>query len=384
MDPLRQIPHDVHHLMFQHLDSKEIIELSTVSSEWYQAIGNNTSCMKRIRFSLKLWKNSDGTKQQQVDEKIKIMQNTSRRYHNIAIDCRFDRNLSIEFWKFLEFCSSAVRELKIKSIKLEQPTSIALPNLEVLRLTYVPTSIRNMLLMSSSSLVKLKLKLESPLKWNETSTLRTESLTCIRNCLERNQKLQELELHGSIQYRSFFNESFCEIIRFQLHSLKIKSGMRLALISELHEKNLVDFLATQSNSLRSFFIDVCRQSVIQFAFNKLHALTSLHIDAMIMDEFRFKDLNLLLNEHITDLKIPYANHHEDIKELISVTPNLISLFVAHLSHETMESIARNLKNLTTLKFRYDEIDCEDFYERLRDNLPEVNQNIEMIVDYDYS
>lgn len=383
MDPLRKVSHDIHHLVFQHFNAREVLEFSKISKEWHQTIGSER-CMKIIKISLKFWRNSAGTKQEQTDEKIKVMQNTVRSYHNLAIDCRFDRNLSLELWKLLEFSASTITELSIKSIKLESTSPLTLPNLQVLKLTYVPTSVRNILISSSSSLKKLKLKLESPLKWNETSGSDEESLACIRNCLEKNNKLQELELHGSVQYRSFFDGNLSNVVRFQLESLTIKSRMRLALISEENERHLIAFLKTQKSSLKSFFIDVCHQNVIQHAFNNMPVLASLHIDMMIMNEFEVKDLHLNLNENIIDLKIPYVNRHHDIKEFIAATPNLTSLFVAHLSHETMQSIAWNLKNLITLKYRYDEIDCEDFYDTLKDTFPDVNQKIEMIVDYEYS
>lgn len=384
MDPLHKVSHDIRHLVFQHFSAREVLEFSKISKEWHQAIGSER-CMKLIKISLKFWLNSAGTKQEQSEEKIKVMQNSVRSYYNIAIDCRFNRDLSLELWKWLKFSASKISELSIKSIKLESAMPLSLPNLQVLKLTYVPTAVRNILINSSSSLKKLKLKLESPLKWIETSSRSDEeSLTCIRNCMEKNHKLQELELHGSVQYRSFFDGNISKVVSFQLESLIIKSRMRLALISEENERNLIEFLKTQKSSLKSFFIDVCRQSVIQHAFNNMPVLASLHIDVMIMNEYKVRDLHLNLNENIIDLKIPYVTRHQDIKEFLAVTPNLTSLFVAHLSHETMQSIAWNLKNLITLKYRYDEIDCEDFYDTLKYSSPDVNQEIEMIVDYEYS
>lgn len=131
------------------------------------------------------------------------------------------------------------------------------------------------------------------------------------------------------------------------------------------------------------FIDVCRPRVVEHIFNKMSNLTSIHVETLMTD-YSAKDLNLRLNERVVDLKIPYVNRHEDIREILSITPNLETLFVAHLSHETMNYIAYNLMKLTTLKYRYDEIDCEILYETLKDQNEEVNQNIEMIVDYEYS
>jgi hypothetical protein len=186
-----------------------------------------------------------------------------------------------------------------------------------------------------------------------------------------------------VQYGFLFDEDLSDVVRFNLKKFKVKSDMRLALISEKSENNLVKFLTTQSSSLEEIFIDVCRPHVIEHVFNKMPMLSSIHIETVVKD-FRVKDLKLNLNEKILDLKIPYVNHHDDIREFLSVTPNLESLFVAHLSHETMNYIAWNLMKLKTLKYRYDEIDSEMLYERLKDENEEVNQNIEMIVDYEYT
>lgn len=115
----------------------------------------------------------------------------------------------------------------------------------------------------------------------------------------------------------------------------------------------------------------------------MQALKSVQIETVLTD-YKIRDLNLNLNEHVVDLRIPYINRNQDIREMLGVFPNLTRLFVAHLSHETMEYIAWNLQKLRLLKYRYDEIDCESLYEKLREENPEVNQDIEMIVDYDYT
>lgn len=383
MDPLVKIPTDLHNLLLQHFDAKEVLEISKISTEYFETIAKASTCMKKIKFALKFWKNSAGTKQQQTDEKIQVIHNTIRNYQSVTIDCRFDKNLSEEFWNFLEFAAPHVIELKIKSIKLDSPSIIAFPKLQILKLTYVPTNVRNILITSSAALTRLKLKMESPLRWSEIRSDQ-ESLSQVRTCMQRNQKLEELELHGSVQYNTFFDADFSDVARFELKTLRVKTGMRLALISERNEQNFLNFLHTQSASLKTFFIDVCRPKIIQHAFNFMPAVTSFHIDVMMMNDYKVKDLKLNLNERIVDLKIPYVSHLDDIKAFLEVAPNLQSLFVAHLSHEAMEFIAWHLMNLTVLKFRYDEIDCEGFYEQLKDDYPDVNQNIEMIVDYEYS
>lgn len=384
MDPLLTLSPDIHYLVFQHFDYKDVLEGSAVSKNWNEIISACPVCMSKLRFSMKVWRFSAGTKEAQTEEKICVIKRSTRAYQDVSIVCRFDLNLSQEFWSWIQSLELTVTDLKIKSTKLESPSAISLPHLQVLKLTYVATEVRNILLAACSSLRKLKLKTESPLKWKERINCNPETFTCIKSFLERNQQLDDLELHGSQQYHSFFIHDFSDVIRFHLTRLKIKTSMRLSLLSEEAERNFMKFVATQSRSLQSFFIDGCRPYVLQHVFNKMPALTTIHIDLMFMNEFKVKELNLQLNENIRDLKIPYCNKPQDIREFLAIAPNIDSLFIAHLTHDTVEFIARNMKNLKKLKFRCDEFDAERFYEQLRYDFPEVNQNIEMTVDYEYT
>lgn len=382
MDPFGELSPDIHYLIFQHFTAKEILEISNASKAWNEIIGNSNSCMKKIELSLRFWKDTAGTKQYQCNEKINVLHESARQYQNVSIDCRFDKGLSNELWKFLSSRQSSLVELKIKSIQPEFPLPLTFTKLMIMKLTYVPTNIRNILLTSCCSLTKLKLKMESPFKWGEPAKIEQESLSSIRKCLELNQALKDIEIHGCTQYKLFFDLPVSDVVRFKLKTLKIKSGLRLAVLSENNERNLVSFLKTQGKCLECLYIDGCRTNIIQFIFNNMSVLRSIQIDVMMMEKNEISDLNL--NESIRDLMIPYVNYHENIREFLNAVPNIESLFIAYLSHESMNFIARNLLNLKTLKFRYDENECEDFYEQLREDYPEVNQNIEMIVDYEYT
>lgn len=384
MDPLRAIIGDIHESIFQHLNTNEILECSTVSKYWYEKIGNSRRCMKKIRLALKFWRST--AKEQQIEEKLKILKDISRRYQNISIDCRFDKRISDEFWNLLFVLADHIVSLKIKSINVTIDSSkqlFQLNKLEELKLVYVPVNIRNIML-SSSNPVKLKLKLVSPLNWSKTNKTDNESLSCIKHFMTTNERLKDVEIYGAVQYRFFFDEDFSKLIKFRLNTLKVKNDLRLSLIPEECERNLIDFLGTQSESLEKIFIDVCRPTVIHQVFNNMKNLTLIHIETVVMTDFKVSDLNLKLNEKVVDLRIPYITNNQDIKEILQYAPNLTSLFVAHLSIETMEFVAWNLKKLTLLKYRYDEIDCETLYERLKEQNVDVNQNIEMVVDYEYT
>jgi F-box domain len=379
MNPLVRISSELHELIFQHFDYADVLSASNVSKYWYEDVGKSKISMSKIK--LKFWKSTD---KNQTERIIKILKVITRDYQHLSIDCRFDKTLSLEFWKlFTSHLASTLISLKIKSIRIDNPSCVEIKKLKELKLVYVPTSIRNLLLKSITSLKRITLKFVSPLNWKCPKT-DSESIDCIKRFIENNEKLEDLEVYGAVQYSLLFDEDLSRSVNFRLNSLKIKNDMRLALIPERIEENVINFFSTQCSSLQKIFIDVCRPNVIQFIFNKMTQLKSVQIET-VMTEFHAKELNLNLNEHVTDLSIPYVNKHEDVRNILEMTPNLCSLFVAHLSVETMEYIAFSLKKLNTLKYRYDEIDCEELYERLKNQNPEeVNQNIDMIVDYEYS
>lgn len=387
MDPLRGVSCDLHELIFQHFNTPEIIEYSTISKHWNFKIGTSRRCMQNIKLTLKYWRST--SKELQIEDKLKVMRGTIRQYRNVSIDCRFDKRLSSEFWILLNKLADHLVTLKIKSINVPLDINIKpfeLCRLDELKLVYVPIAVRNVMLLSSNP-TKLKLKLVSPLNWNKTNKTDSESLMCIRNFTSNNDQLRDLEIYGAVQYRFLCDDDLSPLIKFRLQSLKIKNDLRLSLIPEECESNLINFLSTQSESLERIFIDVCRPAVIKQIFNNMKNLKLIHIETMTtvqQTDFRARDLNLRLNENVVDLRIPYITNNQDIQEILQYTPNLVSLFVAHLSVETMEFVAWNLKKLTILKYRYDEIDCETFYERLRDANVDVNQHIEMIVDYEYT
>lgn len=381
MDPLERLTEDIHELIFQHFDERDILGLSTVSKAWYDSIGSSKKCMSKVEFALKFQKKSSNTRHQQIGGKINLVKETTRRYQNITINCCFDRTLSAEFWCLLEFLSSNLVNLKIKSIKLESYANVNLPKLEFLKLTYVSSHIRDVLLKGTSILKKLVLKKESPVKWN--MACRRGITTGFSEFCQKNNRLKELELHGAMQYVSSFEERI-SVVRFQLTSLKVKTDMRLTEISEKSQENFISFLNTQQHTLENISVDVCLPKVIQHIFNNMPSLKSIHVDVVITNQhFKVRDLKLRLNEHVVELKIPYVTEHDDIIEFLNAAPNLMSLFVVHLSHETMAYVAWNLRYLKKLQFRYDEIDCAAYYERLKSNHPDVNQDITFDVDFEY-
>ncbi|CRK98423.1 CLUMA_CG011781, isoform A [Clunio marinus] len=386
MDPFEQLPSDAYDLILQHLEFEDILNSFLVSKYWHQIISSQ-KCMEKIKLNLKLWKVMPETiKKRKIEDTIKIVKTTVRKYRSLSVNCKFDENLSQEFWKLLEFLAESLIDLKIINIRLKSVSSMSLPNLQCLRLTDVPIEIRNSILGSCSSLKKLKIKTDAS-NGLRTGKLGadTESIECIKKFMQRNHSLTDLEIIGESVFKSFFNENISDVSKCQLQSLRIKTDMRLMLITEMNDINIVRFLTKQCNSLKSFYIDTCHKSVILFTFNSMPSLTSFQSDVMIMDmeDYSNNDFNFRLNENIDDLRITYISHSFGLKACLSCAPNLKKLFIGHLTHELMEFIARNLKHLMILKYRFSEHDCHGYYEKLKHDYPEINRHIRLIVDILY-
>lgn len=384
MDPFCVIPLELHSLIIQHFRGSDVIKLSEVSTDWHERI-KLPQMIKKVKLSIK----SNGRiREEEVREKIEVLKNSKINYKAVTIHCQYENNLSEEFWKFLRSRSSYIEELKIKSIRLNlDPLPLKLENLKVLKLSLVTIDMRNLLLLSTGKLTKLKLKLYPPQLNGPLMLTKNESSRIMEEFRQMNPNLEDVELHGLIQYLTFFTSTDLlvkeiENPSFQLKTLKLKLKTRIRSIPEFTDTILINFLKSQSNSLEKFFIDACREDVIKYVFNNMPRLTHLHLETMIMDEYEVRDLNLTINEKLEDLRIPYVNHRHDIIEFLSLTPNLKFLFVSNIFPEAMEVIATQLMQLRTLKFRYENDDCETIYERLKRN-PNVNSDIELIWDYDY-
>lgn len=386
MDPLEYIVPDVYDLFLQHFCAADFRKISRISRNWNEVAGQSSAVMKKVKLALDKPRRSKTSQEDALllaEQINRVIMNTTRRYQNLSVAFRVGTQFSIEFVKLLEYLEPTLSELKMKSLRLEYSGAITLPKLRVLKLTFMPLTVTNILLNGCSSLTKLKLKLVPQMKWPENTWTERETLDCIRSFLERNQMLEDMELRGSTFYKAFFEEDNSDVIRFKLKRLKVRSVMRLTSISEEMERNLVKFLATQSRTLETFCIDVCRPTVIEHVFNKMLALTTVHLDVMILNEYRIKDLQLNLNERIVDLSMPYITRHDDLREIVQIVPNVATLFISHLSHDKVELIARSLPSLRTLQYRHDEVNCQDFYEQLKTDFPEVNQSIRMVIDYEY-
>jgi hypothetical protein len=79
-DPLELICGDLHDMMLQHLNSKEIQIASEVSFAWNFIIAISPVCMSKIHLKQYLWK-----ARRAIPEKLNILLKSQRRYQNLTI-----------------------------------------------------------------------------------------------------------------------------------------------------------------------------------------------------------------------------------------------------------------------------------------------------------
>lgn len=388
MDPLEKLPEDIHDHLLQHFDVKEILEASLVSKSWYEAVAKSLKCMKKVRLHLRARRKTN------FAERIETLQwmsrDDGRNYQHLQINCLLDEGISREVFKFLKAKGSSVETINIRSCKFEENDvieRISMPKLEELKMMFVPRDAMNSLLTSSSCLKRLILRNEFPLCYDGIDyTPKEATVNSVKECLQRNLKLEEIEIQGRPNFLSFFHEKLSEFKNLNLKKFVVKIEMSADKIESENEENLLDFLKIQAHSLEHVYVDSCSTQVIQQVFNQMPALKFIRFDIELREPNKFviKDLNLSPNEKITQLELPYIPLLDDVKEFLDLVPNVEEILVAHLNPLQIEYATTKLLKLKTIVYRYD--DCaerEEFYESKKKENPEFNQSIKFKIYNDF-
>lgn len=389
MDPFEKLPSEIHDHLLQHFLAGEILEaVSLVSKSWYGIVASSLTCMKKIKLHLRARRKTN------FAERIETLQWISRKegrnYQHLQINCLLDEGISREVFKFLAAKGSCVERINIRSCKFEEDDVIeklSMPKLEELKMMFVPRDAMNSLLTSTSCLKKLILRNEFPLCYDGVDyTPKEATVKSVKECLERNLKLEEIELQGRPNFLSFFQEELSEFKNLNLKKFTVKIEISAEKIVPENEENLLKFLKIQAHCLEYVHIDSCSTRVIQQVFNQMPTLNFLRFDIELREPNKFviKDLNLVPNEKILQLEIPYIPLLDDVKEFLDLLPNVEEILVAHLNPLLIEYATTKLLKLKTIIYRYD--DCaerEEVYNNKKKENPEFNQSIQFKIYNDF-
>jgi hypothetical protein len=115
-NPFFKLHEDVHPFVLQHLTGKEVLDLFTVSSNWYQAISESPAAFKKVQLCFFESSAKDPTSQE-----VTALLESDRKYQNVNADFRY---ISIADQKLL----------------LLQRFSQSLVNLEIFKTKTLPTN----------------------------------------------------------------------------------------------------------------------------------------------------------------------------------------------------------------------------------------------------
>jgi len=384
MDPFDNLPRELHEGFLQHFSAIEVFDvLSFVSKNWYKEVANSNTCMKKLKLNLRSRRTNVFS--ERIETLRWMSRKEGRKYQHLQLNCLLDERISFETWNFLKSLSESVETINIRSMKLdEELTEISLPKLEELKMMFIPREATNHLLTSSSCLKKLVLRNEFSLCYDGIDYSPTEAtVNAIKECLKRNQKLEDMEMQGRPHFISIFNQDLSEYVNFQLKKFVVKIEMSAEKILDEHLENFLKFLTFQAPYLKHLYIDSCGARVAKHVFNEMPELNFVRFDIELREPNKFviKDLELTPNEKIIQFELPYIAQTEDVMDFLELTPNVEEILVGHLTPRLIEFTGKNLKKLKSIVFRYD--DCfgggNEVYRNLKHTNPDINQNIKMTI-----
>lgn len=388
MDPFESLPAEIHDNLLQFFSVKEVLDvLSLVSKSWYAIVASSKVCMSKTKLNLRSQRKTNFY--ERIGTLKWMSRKEARKFQHLQINCLLDEAISVDVWNFIDSVSDSVETINIRSMKLDETLrDIKLPKLEQLQVMFIPRDAMNSLLKSTSVLKKLILRNEFPLCYDGIDYTPNEStLNSIKECIRNNQKLEELELQGRPNFLSFCHEDVSSHINFNLKKLVVKIEMSADKVLIENEDNLIKLLTHQAGSLQHVYIDLCGPRVITHVFNNLPSLTFIRFDIEQRDPKKLvvKDMNLLVNERIKQLELPYIPLLDDVKEFLDLTPNVEEILVGHANPRLLQYAGKNLPKLKLIVYRYDDCadGCEMSYEKMRKENPEMNQNIKVAICNDF-
>lgn len=341
MDPLVNIVPELYDWVFQQLDVNCFHELTQVTPKWNYELGKSLVMMEKVRLAISSM-TLDGDQLSEINGAI---QRTTRRYRNASV-CYFEivgAAFSNELLNALEIMSPTLVKLEINcNVVLEEKPfdKINLSGLKVLKVGCVPENMLNHLLARCNSLVKLQLISIAFPNFDDHP-----SIPSLRSFLKRNQSLKEIEVTGEY-CNPFFEDDNSDVVRFKLKKLKIRNAIQKFWIGNGVERNLKNFLATQSQNLEKLHINICGPDAVEYIFNEMLALKNL---SFLYDVgVRFLQLNV--NKNIVKLSIFGFKFEDDFEKMIRVVPRLTALMTSELTPKRMEIISRFLPSLQTIKY----------------------------------
>lgn len=359
MDPIINTVPDLHDWIFKYLTGNDVLEITEVSPNWNAVIANSKA-MRTVTLNIKLPARSARlAAERKFREVERKMENITRRYQNMSLDFNNSGDppyaLTHKLLEFLTTSAPMLFELKVMNMQIntneerrdiqELVDKMDLSKLRALKLHHVSPEATSLFLNRCNSVTKLELKGDQS-SWYRADQPRA-SIPGLRPFLVRNESLEEMDLYGEVVHTVVLEEATHETVRLKLKRLKLSYGKLSDYIrhnmTESNERNFLQLLESQSQSLEWLYAPSCRSNVIKHIFNRLPALTSLSASPFLEDE-----THLNVNEKIVELTI-LESHPIALEATFQLLPNLTMLFLANFTEDILRIVAGNLPHLRRLR-----------------------------------
>lgn len=368
MDPLDDLLVDIHDLILQHFNAKEVIKFTLVSRVWNEVIGSSRRCMRKI------WLNIDKP-QQQLD----TLSMSDRKYENLRIQpgARVELaevlmtfrpkvamitdgfNEIIDHWDYYKFMLSMAptierlnpgEALTRNAIRLKP---IDFPKLRELQYTVTNRSAFSIFLGSNPKLEKVLFSFSNDLPCNELLS----PTNMIHEFFKRNAQIKKLWM---CEIDCAFQFDITQNVDLDLRTFSFgKTGPQMTVNVR---DNLVRFVKAQRNL--EWLKIICLQD--RELFMKIWSEGSFK-KLFIMDcglKGTLQNYELTTNHIIDEINF-YFNPSCHISKFLRAVPNLKSFKIRQLSKQIMEFAAVNLPKLETIHFQSVENNVKTLYEALK-------------------
>jgi len=352
VDPFIALSVYVHDLIWQHFTGKEAMDLSTVSKQWNYNIGVSSAAMIKIMLVYDA-----------ASKDVTPILTSQRRYYDVKLKGlsipRKTRSCSGQL-QVVEKISGSVKDLEVVESTIGD-FDLAFPKLEVLKYC------DNMLCGSSIRSI-LNGVTASKLKVLEMRNV--YDIQYLKKILMKCNKLEEFKL-GGLSTALWFFASEAATFPFKLKKFTISFYFPEWTPNMLtyFEK----FLQTQSSLLQCLRLLSCNTNLLAASLKLLTSLKELEIYYPIASDFRFP-----VNSSVGSL-ICLNCSVDSLQSILTALPNLKSLTVANyiiITSNMIDTIASFALNLHTVVYQKCNINVEEYYEALKIQRPEVNQQIQ--------
>lgn len=351
-DPFDRIHEELHDLIYQHLDGKDILNASQVSSLWYESTSFSKASMALIE--LKIPPPSEN-----LTKHFDVIDTSYKLFQNLSFSCNYDANLILKCFELLSKYSNIIVSIEAIDMEMDNIQPIELPHLRALTLrgekSHLANDLYNMLLCASVCLYSLKINIHV----NEQ----------VFQCLKNNINLTELEINQQT-IDALFAEDLTIKVQFKLKKLRANIQQMPADV----ELNFITFLQSQASTLESIHLGRAPANVFPIIFNQMPRLKKLYFETIFgsLEHLKFQE-----NTAIETLEIRHEYMMERIRPIMDACPHIQQLYVDRISQNLLEFLSK-LTRLKRVNYSHEtDFDFNNNYdESLNMTLPNIIRHLE--------